>query len=185
MEENGKPVEIRFRERGESELIEEFTPSDEAVAEYICASAQRPTLTVRTRIPSGRVFVLFVRPFGYRIDRGAARTRARRKRPPEAARAADASSRCARWRVPATRMSDRPLRSESSTWTSPCATPADSDPGGGTACRCCSAKKLPPQTKPCARKPQTSPQTAEVQAARPRTRHRQAVYRVLHAAVYR
>lgn len=38
MDENGKPVEIRFRERGESEkLIEEFMlQANEAVAEYMC-----------------------------------------------------------------------------------------------------------------------------------------------------
>ena len=72
VDENGKPVEIRFRERGESEkLIEEFMlQANEAVAEYMC-KRELPTVYRVHENPDPdklRVFASFARPFGYRID---------------------------------------------------------------------------------------------------------------------
>ena len=114
MDENGKPVEIRFRERGESEkLIEEFMlQANEAVAEYMC-KRELPTVYRVHENPDPdklRVFASFARPFGYRIDPSSRRIR-RSSRPCCAAQRTTRSSACcrrfccARWRVPATRMS--------------------------------------------------------------------------------
>lgn len=103
VDENGKPVEIRFRERGESEkLIEEFMlQANEAVAEYMC-KRELPTVYRVHENPDPdklRVFAsvcasvrLPYRPvqaggYGAVPDRAA-----RRKERPEAARAADASA---------------------------------------------------------------------------------------------
>ena len=72
VDENGKPVDICFRERGESEkLIEEFMlQANEAVAEYMCKH-EYPTVYRVHENPDPdklRVFASFARPFGYRID---------------------------------------------------------------------------------------------------------------------
>lgn len=72
VDENGKPVEICFRERGESEkLIEEFMlQANEAVAEFMC-KREHPTVYRVHENPDPdklRAFAQFARPFGYRID---------------------------------------------------------------------------------------------------------------------
>ncbi len=72
VDENGRPVAIQYRERGESEkLIEEFMlQANEAVAEYMCKRGQ-PTVYRVHENPDPeklRVFAQFARPFGYRID---------------------------------------------------------------------------------------------------------------------
>ena len=72
VDENGQPVAIQFRDRGESEkLIEEFMlQANEAVAEYMCKRGQ-PTVYRVHENPDPeklRVFAQFARPFGYRID---------------------------------------------------------------------------------------------------------------------
>ena len=72
VDENGKPVEICFRERGESEkLIEEFMlQANEAVAEFMC-KRENPTVYRVHENPDPdklRVFASFARPFGYRIN---------------------------------------------------------------------------------------------------------------------
>lgn len=69
---DGKPVEIQFRDRGESEkLIEEFMlAANEAVAEFMC-KRDCPTVYRVHENPDPeklRVFAQFARPFGYRID---------------------------------------------------------------------------------------------------------------------
>lgn len=74
VDEAGKPVDICFRERGESEkLIEEFMlQANEAVAEFMCKRGQ-PTVYRVHENPDPeklRVFAQFARPFGYRIDPG-------------------------------------------------------------------------------------------------------------------
>ena len=70
--ENGEPVDIQYRERGESEkLIEEFMlQANEAVAEFMCKRGE-PTVYRVHENPDPeklRVFAQFARPFGYRID---------------------------------------------------------------------------------------------------------------------
>ena len=72
VDENGRPVAIQYRERGESEkLIEEFMlQANEAVAEYMCKRGF-PTVYRVHENPDPeklRVFAQFARPFGYRID---------------------------------------------------------------------------------------------------------------------
>ena len=72
VDEAGKPVEICFRERGESEkLIEEFMlQANEAVAEFMC-KREHPTVYRVHENPDPdklRAFAQFARPFGYRID---------------------------------------------------------------------------------------------------------------------
>ena len=74
VDETGNPVDICFRERGESEkLIEEFMlQANEAVAEFMCKRGQ-PTVYRVHENPDPeklRVFAQFARPFGYRIDPG-------------------------------------------------------------------------------------------------------------------
>lgn len=74
VDEDGKPVEIQFRDRGESEkLIEEFMlAANEAVAEFLC-KRDYPTVYRVHENPDPeklRVFAQFARPFGYRIDPG-------------------------------------------------------------------------------------------------------------------
>lgn len=72
VDENGRPVAIQYRDRGESEkLIEEFMlQANEAVAEYMCKRGF-PTVYRVHENPDPeklRVFAQFARPFGYRID---------------------------------------------------------------------------------------------------------------------
>lgn len=72
VDENGQPVAIQYRDRGESEkLIEEFMlQANEAVAEYMCKRGN-PTVYRVHENPDPeklRVFAQFARPFGYRID---------------------------------------------------------------------------------------------------------------------
>lgn len=72
VDENGQPVAIQYRDRGESEkLIEEFMlQANEAVAEYMCKRGF-PTVYRVHENPDPeklRVFAQFARPFGYRID---------------------------------------------------------------------------------------------------------------------
>ena len=72
VDEQGQPVEIMYRERGESEkLIEEFMlQANEAVAEFMCKRGS-PTVYRVHENPDPeklRVFAQFARPFGYRID---------------------------------------------------------------------------------------------------------------------
>ena len=72
VDEQGQPVEIMYRERGESEkLIEEFMlQANEAVAEFMCKRGN-PTVYRVHENPDPeklRVFAQFARPFGYRID---------------------------------------------------------------------------------------------------------------------
>lgn len=72
VDENGRPVAIQYRDRGESEkLIEEFMlQANEAVAEYMCKRGF-PTVYRVHEDPDPeklRVFAQFARPFGYRID---------------------------------------------------------------------------------------------------------------------
>lgn len=72
VDENGQPVAIQYRDRGESEkLIEEFMlQANEAVAEYMCKRGL-PTVYRVHENPDPeklRVFAQFARPFGYRID---------------------------------------------------------------------------------------------------------------------
>ena len=72
VDETGKPVDIQYRDRGESEkLIEEFMlAANEAVAEYMC-KRELPTVYRVHENPDPdklRVFAAFARPFGYRID---------------------------------------------------------------------------------------------------------------------
>ena len=69
---DGRPTDIGWRARGESEhLIEEFMlAANEAVAEYMC-KRQLPTVYRVHENPDPdklRVFAAFARPFGYRID---------------------------------------------------------------------------------------------------------------------
>lgn len=72
VDENGQPVEIQYRERGESEkLIEEFMlQANEAVAEYMCKRGLPTVYRVHENPDTEklRVFAQFARPFGYRID---------------------------------------------------------------------------------------------------------------------
>lgn len=68
----GRPTDIGWRERGESEhLIEEFMlAANEAVAEFMCRR-DYPTVYRVHENPDPeklRVFAAFARPFGYRID---------------------------------------------------------------------------------------------------------------------
>ncbi len=79
VDETGNPVDICFRERGESEkLIEEFMlQANEAVAEFMCKRGQ-PTVYRVHENPDPeklRVFAQFARPFGYRIDPASRRMR--------------------------------------------------------------------------------------------------------------
>ena len=114
VDENGKPVEIRFRERGESEkLIEEFMlQANEAVAEYMC-KRELPTVYRVHENPDPdklRVFASFARPFGYRIDPSKPEDTAQFQTVLRGAKNDPSSACCrrfccARWRVPATRMS--------------------------------------------------------------------------------
>lgn len=72
VDENGQPVAIQYRDRGESEkLIEEFMlQANEAVAEYMCKRGF-PTVYRVHENPDPeklRMFAQFARPFGYRID---------------------------------------------------------------------------------------------------------------------
>lgn len=72
VDENGRPVAIQYRDRGESEkLIEEFMlQANEAVAEYMCKRGF-PTVYRVHENPDPeklRVFAQFARPFGYRVD---------------------------------------------------------------------------------------------------------------------
>ncbi|MFQ7242678.1 ribonuclease R [Agathobaculum sp.] len=72
VDENGRPVAIQYRDRGESEkLIEEFMlQANEAVAEYMCKRGF-PTVYRVHENPDPeklRVFAQFARPLGYRID---------------------------------------------------------------------------------------------------------------------
>lgn len=72
VDENGQPVAIQYRDRGESEkLIEEFMlQANEAVAEYMCKRGF-PTVYRVHENPAPeklRMFAQFARPFGYRID---------------------------------------------------------------------------------------------------------------------
>ncbi|MDO4270404.1 MAG: ribonuclease R [Eubacteriales bacterium] len=74
VDESGRPVDIQYRERGESEkLIEEFMlQANEAVAEFMC-KREDPTVYRVHENPDPeklRVFAQFARPFGYRIDPG-------------------------------------------------------------------------------------------------------------------
>lgn len=69
---DGRPTDIGWRARGESEhLIEEFMlAANEAVAEYMC-KRELPTVYRVHENPDPdklRVFAAFARPFGYRID---------------------------------------------------------------------------------------------------------------------
>lgn len=69
---DGRPTDIGWRARGESEhLIEEFMlAANEAVAEYMC-KRELPTVYRVHENPDSdklRVFAAFARPFGYRID---------------------------------------------------------------------------------------------------------------------
>ena len=69
---DGRPTDIGWRARGESEhLIEEFMlAANEAVAEYMC-KRKLPTVYRVHENPDPdklRVFAAFARPFGYRID---------------------------------------------------------------------------------------------------------------------
>lgn len=74
MDEHAQPVDVHYRERGESErLIEEFMlQANEAVAEYMCRR-NYPTVYRIHEKPAPdklRAFAQFARPFGYRIDPG-------------------------------------------------------------------------------------------------------------------
>lgn len=74
VDESGQPVDIQYRERGESErLIEEFMlQANEAVAEYMCRR-EYPTVYRVHESPAPdklRAFAQFARLFGYRIDPG-------------------------------------------------------------------------------------------------------------------
>ena len=69
---DGRPTDIGWRARGESEhLIEEFMlAANEAVAEYMC-KRELPTVYRVHENPDPeklRLFAAFARPFGYRID---------------------------------------------------------------------------------------------------------------------
>ena len=72
VDENGRPVAIQYRDRGESEkLIEEFMlQANEAVAEYMCKRGFPTVYRVHENPDTEklRVFAQFARPFGYRID---------------------------------------------------------------------------------------------------------------------
>ena len=72
VDEQGQPVEIMYRERGESEkLIEEFMlQANEAVAEFMCKRGSPTVYRVHENpdLEKLRVFAQFARPFGYRID---------------------------------------------------------------------------------------------------------------------
>nr|WP_297173339.1 ribonuclease R [uncultured Agathobaculum sp.] len=72
VDENGRPIDIQYRARGESEkLIEEFMLlANESVAECMCRRGD-PTVYRVHENPDPeklRVFAQFARPFGYRID---------------------------------------------------------------------------------------------------------------------
>lgn len=74
VDEEGQPIDIQYRERGESEhLIEEFMlQANEAVAEYMCRR-EYPTVYRVHETPAPdklRAFAQFARLFGYRIDPG-------------------------------------------------------------------------------------------------------------------
>lgn len=72
VDEDGRPVAIQYRDRGESEkLIEEFMlQANEAVAEYMCKRGNPTVYRVHENPDTEklRVFAQFARPFGYRID---------------------------------------------------------------------------------------------------------------------
>lgn len=72
VDESGKPIDVQYRDRGESEkLIEEFMlMANEAVAEFMCKRGD-PTVYRVHENPDPeklRVFAAFARPFGYRVD---------------------------------------------------------------------------------------------------------------------
>ena len=72
VDENGRPIDIQYRARGESEkLIEEFMLlANESVAAFMCERGD-PTVYRVHENPDPeklRVFAQFARPFGYRID---------------------------------------------------------------------------------------------------------------------
>lgn len=72
VDENGKPVDVQYRARGDAEkLIEEFMlQANEAVAEHMSRRG-RPTVYRVHENPDPeklRVFAAFARPFGYRVD---------------------------------------------------------------------------------------------------------------------
>lgn len=74
VDENGKPVDVQYRARGDAEkLIEEFMlQANEAVAEHMSRRG-RPTVYRVHENPDPeklRVFAAFARPFGYRVDPG-------------------------------------------------------------------------------------------------------------------
>jgi len=74
MDEHAQPVDLRYRERGESErLIEEFMlQANEAVAEYMCRRDYPTVYRIHEKPDPDklRAFAQFARPFGYRIDPG-------------------------------------------------------------------------------------------------------------------
>ncbi len=76
VDEEGKPIELSCRERGESErLIEEFMlQANEAVAEFMCRRGAPTVYRVHESPDPDKLYVFaqFARPFGYRIDPGRA-----------------------------------------------------------------------------------------------------------------
>ncbi len=76
VDEEGQPIGLSSRERGNSEkLIEEFMlQANEAVAEYMCRRGYPAVYRVHEDPDPDklRVFAQFARPFGYRIDPGKA-----------------------------------------------------------------------------------------------------------------
>ncbi len=76
VDEEGNPIGISCRERGESErLIEEFMlQANEAVAEFMCRRGDPTVYRIHENPDPDKLYVFaqFARPFGYRIDPGRA-----------------------------------------------------------------------------------------------------------------
>lgn len=74
VDEHAQPMDLHYRERGESErLIEEFMlQANEAVAEYMCRRNYPTVYRIHEKPDPDklRAFAQFARPFGYRIDPG-------------------------------------------------------------------------------------------------------------------